>query len=71
MPVPKKITNTSDLRQFLLDQMDGLASGRIEVNQARASCNIAQSIYNTLRIEVTHASVAAKLGVKSLPPVAM
>jgi len=54
--------STKDLRHFLLNQMQGIADGEIEINSAKGICNTAQQVYNTLNIELKVASARAKYG---------
>lgn len=54
------ITDTRQLRTFLVEQMQGVAAGRVNMDKARAVSNLAQQIYNTLNVEVKMATAAAK-----------
>jgi hypothetical protein len=54
--------NTTDLRKFLLAQMQGIADGEIENDTAKGVCNTAQQVYNTLNIELKVAAATAKYG---------
>lgn len=49
---PKRIRDTADLRNFLLEQMVAVATGRLDLMTARHITNFAQQIYNTLNVEV-------------------
>jgi hypothetical protein len=42
--------NTGELRAFLVEQMNGVASGDVDMNKAKAVSNLSQQIYNTLNI---------------------
>lgn len=63
------IKNSSDMRQFLIEQMTSTAEGKIEAGQAKAICNFAQQIYNTSQLEMKFAALKAKNGGKELEPV--
>ena len=54
--------STKDMRNFLLEQMSGVACGTVEVSTAKGVCNLAQQVYNTMNIEIKHAQAQAKLG---------
>lgn len=56
------LNNTSDLRNFLIDQMKATAAGKLGVGEARMVCNFAQQIYNTVKIEITFAMMREKSG---------
>lgn len=43
--------STSDLREFLSKQMEKLAAGQQEVSKAKAICNYAAQVNNTLNLE--------------------
>jgi hypothetical protein len=55
------MTNTRELRAFLVEQMQGVASGRINSEKAKSIANLSQQIYNTLNLEVKMAAAKAKL----------
>ena len=55
------LTNTRELRQFLVEQMQGVADGRVNSEKAKSIANLSQQIYNTLNIEVKLAISKAKL----------
>ena len=55
------LTNTRDLRAFLLEQMQGVANGRVNSEKAKSICNLSQQIYNTLNVEVKLAVAKSKL----------
>lgn len=52
--------DTRDLRMFLVEQMQGVATGRVNIDKAKAVSNLAQQIYNTLNVEVRMATAMAK-----------
>ena len=54
--------NSAELRAFLLQQMCMVADGRQEPTDAKAICNYAQQIYNTLNMEIRHAASIKTLG---------
>ena len=55
-----KIATTADIRNFLIENMVKTAEGKIEVGQAKAMCNFAQQIYNTIKLELQYASMKEK-----------
>lgn len=55
------MTNTRELRSFLVEQMQGVASGRVNSEKAKSIANLSQQIYNTLNLEVKMAAAKAKL----------
>lgn len=55
------MTNTRELRAFLVEQMQGVASGRVNSEKAKSIANLSQQIYNTLNLEVKMAAAKAKL----------
>jgi hypothetical protein len=59
-----KIATTADIRNFPIENMVKTAEGKIEVGQAKAMCNFAQQIYNTVKLELQYASMlqADKIG---------
>lgn len=57
----RPLTNTRELRQFLVEQMQGVANGRVNSEKAKSIANLSQQIYNTLNIEVKLAISKAKL----------
>ena len=59
--VKAPIQNTRDLRRFLVDQMEGVASGKVNTERAKGICNISQQIYNSLNLEVKMAIARSKL----------
>jgi hypothetical protein len=59
-PAKAPITDTASLRKFLIDQMVSAAKGEIEVGAAKSVCNLAQQIYNTVKLEVAFAQVKVK-----------
>lgn len=46
------IKTSADIRNFLLEQMGKVADGEQDVLAAKAVCNYAQQIYNTVNLEV-------------------
>ena len=56
------IKSSADIRKFLLEQMSKVASGEQDILQAKAVCNYAQAIYNTINLEVKIAIATAKNG---------
>lgn len=59
--IVRPIHNTRDLRSFLVDQMQGVADGKVNVDKAKGICNISQQIYNSLNLEVKMAAARSKL----------
>ena len=55
------LTNTRELRSFLVEQMQGVANGRVNSEKAKSICNLAQQVYNTLNVEVKIAIARTKL----------
>jgi len=53
--------DTKELRAFLLEQMNGVATGKTNLEQAKAVSNLAQQIYNTITVEIRVATARAKL----------
>lgn len=64
--VPK---NTKELRGFLLEQMTHVADGSQDAMDAKAICNYAQQIYNTVNLEMRHAQAVQKMGDTPIEPV--
>ncbi len=58
----KRMTNTAELRDFLLSQMVGVADDRVNHDQARSICNLAQQVYNTLSTEIRMKRLATEPG---------
>jgi hypothetical protein len=58
---PKPIENTRDLRRFLVGQMEGVATGKVNTERAKAICNLSQQVYNSLNLEVKMAIARSKL----------
>lgn len=52
--------DTRELRAFLVEQMQGVAAGKVNVDKAKALSNLAQQVYNTLNVEVRMAIALAK-----------
>ena len=63
------LTNTRELRAFLVDQMQGVANGRVNSEKAKSICNLAQQVYNTLNVEVKIAIARTKLKDGEIGPV--
>lgn len=63
------VKDSQELRRFLLDRMVSVSEGELEVAQAKAICNLAQQVYNTLNIEVKTAQAKAKMGEGKIEPV--
>lgn len=62
--------NTAELRAFLLDQMVAISDGRQDPAQAKAICNYAQQVYNTVSLEVKYTAAKLKAGengIESVP----
>jgi hypothetical protein len=57
-----KMRSSSDLRSFLVRQMEGVADGKVEVVQAKSVGYLAQQIYNTINLEIRIATAKAKYG---------
>ena len=55
------MNNTRELRAFLVEQMQGVAAGKVNSEKAKAISNLAQQIYNTINIEVKIAISKSKL----------
>ncbi len=66
---PSAPQNTKELRSFLVDQMLGVADGKVNFERAKAICNISQQIYNTLNVEVKMAVAKANLKDGKIEPV--
>ncbi len=49
------INSTGTMRSFLLDQMVNVANGEQEACDAKAICNYAQQVYNTINMELRFA----------------
>jgi len=64
-----KLRTTADLRAFLLEEMVQTAEGAREASTAKAVCNYAQQVYNTINLEMRHAHAKHKYGSASLSPV--
>lgn len=54
--------DTRELRAFLVQQMKGVADGKVNLDKAKALSNLAQQVYNTLTVEVRMATALAKAG---------
>lgn len=66
----KKVKNTSDLREMLLDTINGVRSGKIDPRQAQAistlSCRILQSAKLDLEVAKLSGSVTPAVPAASL-----
>ena len=56
------INDTKELRRFLVEQMEGIAEGTVDLDAAKGITNLAQQIYNTLNIELKFALAEDKVG---------
>lgn len=63
------MNNTRELRAFLVEQMQGVATGKVNSEKAKSISNLSQQIYNTINIEVKMALSKAKLDGQSLDAV--
>jgi hypothetical protein len=63
------MNNTRELRAFLVEQMQGVATGKVNSEKAKSISNLSQQIYNTINIEVKMALSKAKLNGQSLDAV--
>jgi hypothetical protein len=63
------IRDTRDLRRFLLDRMVRTANGTASVLEAKAICNYAQQVYNTINIEARVAMTVSERNGEPLPAV--
>jgi hypothetical protein len=61
-----ELRNSADLRNFLIQQMVDTANGKLEVASARMICNFAQQIYNTVKLEMSFATLKNKGELKSM-----
>lgn len=52
--------NTAEMRSFLVDQIAKVANGEQAAKDAKAICNYAQQVYNTLNIEIKLSAAEAK-----------
>ena len=68
-PINAAPTNTRELRTFLVEQMQGVANGRVNSEKAKSICNLAQQVYNTLNVEVKMAIARTKLKDGDIAPV--
>lgn len=67
--IRKPPASTADLRGFLLEQMIRVSEGLQEPLEAKAICNYAQQVYNTVNLEVRYAQAKSKIGGASISPV--
>ena len=63
------MNNTRELRAFLVEQMQGVSSGKVNSEKAKSISNLTQQIYNTINIEVKMALSKAKLNGQTLDAV--
>ena len=63
------MNNTRELRAFLVEQMQGVASGKVNSEKAKSISNLSQQIYITINIEVKMALSKAKLNGQTLDAV--
>lgn len=61
--------NTQELRTFLLEMMIKVANGQQDTGDAKAICNYAQQVYNTVNMELRHAISSKALGSAEVAPV--
>lgn len=61
--------NTSELRAFLVEQMQAVSTGEVSSDTAKAVAYLSQQIYNTINIEVKLAVSKAKLNGQTLDAV--
>ena len=64
-----KITDTADLRNFLLDQMIGVSDGSVDQDQARSICNRSQQVHHTITAEIKRHRALHDTQSESMPPV--
>ena len=57
----KDIKSTRDMRSFLLEQMQGVAEGNIDLGTAKGVANLSQQVYNTINIELKVAQAKEKI----------
>jgi len=62
------ITNTRELRAFLVERMKDAASDKLDMAKARGISNLAQQVYNTFNIELKAALVISKVGSEAVKP---
>lgn len=63
------INSTSDLRDFLVQQLKGVASGEVSAPNARSISQLSQQIHRTMEMELKTARVQAKFGNDSVKSV--
>lgn len=54
--------NTAELRLFLIDRMEGLASGKESIAQSHAVAALAKQVNATLSLELTASRILATSG---------
>jgi hypothetical protein len=57
----KDIKSTRDMRSFLLEQMQGVAEGVVDLGTAKGVANLSQQVYNTINIELKVAQAKEKI----------
>ena len=66
----REIKDTQQLRDFLVEQMEGVANGTVTAERAKGVANLSQQIYNTLNIEIKQALISEKLKGVVVKPIA-
>ena len=56
-----KLESTKDVRHMLLNSMSAVAHGEMKPVEAKAVCNLAQQVYNTINIEIKFAKAKSEL----------
>jgi hypothetical protein len=49
------------MRSFLLEQMQGVAEGTVDLGTAKGVANLSQQVYNTINIELKVAQAKEKI----------
>jgi hypothetical protein len=62
----KKMTKISDLRNQLSDVFEGLKKGTIDVKAAKQMNNVAGTIINSLKVQLTYGNFKKKPPIKWL-----
>lgn len=68
MTITQKITNTSELRAFLLERMVNLANGQEDLGRSQAAAALAKQVNATLSLEM---QAARLLGGGAMKPLAI
>lgn len=63
------LNDTDDVRNFLLNQMVRVANGKMEIGHAKAVCNLAQQVYNTIKLEMQYSKLQENGGAGNVSPV--